>query len=115
MHDPGRVLADVAVMLADGGEAIGDLAVLRDQPEVFGAVASVPTAWRVLDSIDEQLLGELRQARAGRARAWLMRAEAGRGLPSCFAGGRAIWGLVIDVDANLITTHSQKGEHGREL
>ncbi len=30
-HDPGRVLVDVAVMLADGGEAISDLAVLRQQ------------------------------------------------------------------------------------
>jgi glycine cleavage system aminomethyltransferase T len=30
-------------MLADGGEAIADLAVLRDQKEVFGPVASTPT------------------------------------------------------------------------
>jgi hypothetical protein len=28
-HDPGRALVDVAVMLADGGEAISDLAVSR--------------------------------------------------------------------------------------
>ncbi len=42
-HDPGRVPTDGAVMLADGGEAITDLAVLRDQPDVFGAVASLPT------------------------------------------------------------------------
>jgi hypothetical protein len=47
-HDPGRVAVDLAVMLADGGEAIRDLAVLRDQHEVFGSVASTPTAWRVL-------------------------------------------------------------------
>jgi thioesterase domain-containing protein len=46
-HDPGRVAVDVAVMLADGGEAIADLAVLRDQPGVFGPVASTPTAWRL--------------------------------------------------------------------
>src|SRR5918995_4170730 len=45
-HDPGRVLADVAVLLADGGQAISDLAVLRDQPALFGPVASTPTAWR---------------------------------------------------------------------
>ena len=109
VHDPGRVLTDVAVMLADGGEAIGDLAVLRDQPDVFGPVASVPTAWRVLDSIDERLLGELRQARArARERAWMLRCEAGRGLPTCFAGGRTIPGLVMDLDATLITTHSEK-------
>jgi len=47
-----RVLVDLAVMLSDGGEAISDLAVLRDQPDLFGPVASTATAWRVLDSID---------------------------------------------------------------
>jgi hypothetical protein len=44
-HEPGRVLVDLAVMLADGGEAISDLAVLREQAPVFGAVASTATAW----------------------------------------------------------------------
>jgi hypothetical protein len=39
-HDPGRVAADLAVMLASGGESISDLAVLRDQSELFGPVAS---------------------------------------------------------------------------
>ena len=43
VHDRGRVLADVAVMLADGGEAIADLDVLRHQSQVLGAVASPPT------------------------------------------------------------------------
>ena len=52
-HAPGRVLTDLAVMLADGGEAITDLAVLRDQPGLFGPVASTATAWRVLDSVDD--------------------------------------------------------------
>ena len=71
-HGPGRVLVDVAVMLADGGEAISDLAVLRDQPELFGPVASTPTAWRVLQSVDAAGLDRLRAARAvARERAWL--------------------------------------------
>lgn len=43
-YDPGRVLADLAVLLADGGETISDLGVLRDQPDVFGQVASTATA-----------------------------------------------------------------------
>jgi len=47
-HDPGRVLTDLAVLLADGGRSISDLAVLRDQPTLFGPVASTATAWRVL-------------------------------------------------------------------
>ncbi|WP_405061457.1 IS1380 family transposase [Kribbella sp. NBC_01505] len=108
-HDPGRVLVDVAVMLADGGVAISDLAVLRDQPDLFGPVASTATAWRVLDSIDAGVLGRLRQARAvARERAWLARAELGRELPAATAGGRVLPGLVIDVDASLVTCHSEK-------
>ena len=43
-HDPGRTATDLAVMLAAGGEAIADLAVLRDRAEVFGSAASAPTA-----------------------------------------------------------------------
>jgi Transposase DDE domain group 1 len=61
-HDPGCVFTDLAVMLADGGEAISDLAVLRDQPTVFGPVASTATAWRVLDAVDDAALGRVRDA-----------------------------------------------------
>src|SRR4030095_6041008 len=50
-HDPGRVLVDVAVMLADGGECISDIATLADQGEVFGPVASDSTCWRGLHSV----------------------------------------------------------------
>ena len=63
-HDPGRIAVDVAVMIADGGEAISDLAVLRDQPGLFGSVASDPTAWRLLSIMDGQALDRLRTARA---------------------------------------------------
>lgn len=45
-HDPRRVVMDLAVMLADGGEAISELAVLREQGGVFRSVASTATAWR---------------------------------------------------------------------
>jgi hypothetical protein len=108
-HDPGRVLVDLAVMLADGGEAISDLAVLREQAGVFGAVASTATAWRVLDGVDEQSVNRLRAARAAaRERAWLARAELGRELPASRAGGRSWPGLVLDVDATLVEAHSEK-------
>jgi Transposase DDE domain group 1 len=108
-HDPGRVLADVAVMLADGGEAISDLGVLRDQPQLFGPVASTATAWRVLDGVDESALDRVRAARAvARERAWLLRAEAGRDIPASRAGGRDWPGLVLDVDATLVDCHSDK-------
>jgi hypothetical protein len=82
-HDLGRVLTGLAVMLvADGEETISDLAVLREQADLFGAVASTATAWRVLARIDVQALSGLRAARAAaRERAWLARAELGRTIP----------------------------------
>jgi hypothetical protein len=70
-HDPGRIAVDLAVMLADGGEVITDLAVLRDQSGLFGPVASDPTVWRLLAGLDEPMLAELRAARtAARQVAW---------------------------------------------
>ncbi len=111
-HGPGRVLTDLAVMLADGGEAISDLAVLREQPTLFGPVASTPTAWRVLAGIDADQLAGMRAARAAaRERAWLARGELrgpDQALPQVQAGGRTWPGLVIDIDATLVTCHSEK-------
>jgi hypothetical protein len=83
-HAPGRVLTDLAVLLADGGEAISDLAALRHQPDLFGPVASTATAWRVLDGIGAAALDAVKQARAhAREQAWLLRAprRAGRSRP----------------------------------
>ncbi|WP_443069307.1 IS1380 family transposase [Streptomyces sp. NBC_01362] len=108
-HDPGRTATDLAVMLADGGEAIADLAVLRDQGEVFGPVASTPTAWQLLADIDGAVLASLRAARASaREVAWMQAAETGQGIPAVQAGGRELPGLVLDLDATLITCHSEK-------
>ncbi|MBT2507503.1 transposase [Streptomyces sp. ISL-98] len=110
-HDPGRLATDLAVMLADGGEAITDLAVLRDQGEVFGQVASTPTAWRLLADVDEGVLDRLRSARAqAREVAWLQAAETRSGIPAVKAGGRELPGLVLDIDATLITCHSEKDQ-----
>jgi hypothetical protein len=108
-HQPGRVAVDVAVMLADGGEAITDVAVLRGVPELFGAVASGATVWRVLDAIDDTRLARLRGARAvARELAWAQRVETDGGLPAPMAGGRMVPGLVIDIDASIVITHSEK-------
>ena len=79
-HEPGRVAVDLAVLLADGGEAIADLAVLRDQAALFGPVASDPTAWRLLSQLDATMLTELRAARAhAREVAWAQHTDTGRG------------------------------------
>ena len=94
-HDRGRVLVDLAVMLADGGKAISDLCALRDQPALFGEVASLPTAWRTLEAIDTDALTAIAQARAAaRARAWAAGADPG-------------W-YVLDFDATLVHSHSEK-------
>ena len=50
-HDPGRVIRDLAVMLADGGEALTDLGGIREQAALFGAVASDSTAYRAIERI----------------------------------------------------------------
>jgi hypothetical protein len=73
-HLDAAVLRELAVLLADGGDCLSDLAVLGDQPELFGPVASTPTAWRVGErtASDPDGLARLRAARAhARARAWV--------------------------------------------
>lgn len=94
-HDPGVVLAHLAVSLADGGDCLADIAVLRNQPELFGMVASDPTVFRVLDSIHADGLRNIAAARA-RARAVV------------WAAGAAPGEVVIDIDGTLIDAHSEK-------
>jgi hypothetical protein len=95
VHDRGRLLVDVAVMLADGGTCVSDLAALRAQPELFGEVASVPTAWRVIGGIDADTLAEIEGARAAARRvAWEAGADPGF--------------YVLDLDATLVGSHSEK-------
>ena len=62
-HDPGRVLVDMAVAVADGARTISDVAVLEHQPVLFGPVASDSTCWRLLDRVDTQALAERHCAR----------------------------------------------------
>ena len=94
-HDPGRVLRDVAVMLADGGDCVTDLDAYRGQERLFGEKASETTTHRVLKSVDEQLLARVRAARAqARARVW-------------DAGARPET-ITLDIDATLVTAHSDK-------
>lgn len=96
-HDPGRVISDLAVMLADGGECVCDLGAVREQGALFGEVASDSTAFRTIDRIAHTpgMLDGLRSAHAqARERFWEL----------CGAPDR----LTVDVDATLITSHSEK-------
>ena len=102
-RDSGRVIRDLAVMLADGGECVSDLGAVRDQETLFGPVASDSTAFRTVDrAASEQLLGELRAAHAkARERFWKLNGAPER--------------LTIDVDATLISAHSEKEQAAGNL
>jgi len=94
-HDPGTTLAHLAVMLADGGDCMSDLAVLRNQPGLFGPVASDPTAWRTVTGMSLDAFAGIEVARAeARARVW--------------AAGAAPATVTLDFDATLVTAHSEK-------
>jgi hypothetical protein len=68
-HDPGRVVRDLAVMLADGGDCLADLRAMRDQQMLFGPVASYATAFRVVTiASDPALVGRCGPLARGRAR-----------------------------------------------
>jgi hypothetical protein len=98
VHFPGSVLSDLAVAIADGADSISDLKSLRDEPGLFGPVASTPTAWRVLDRVSEAHLPRLRAGRAAaRAAAW----KAG-------AGPDLTGELYLDLDATIVIAHSDK-------
>jgi len=96
-HDRGRVIRDLAVMLADGGDCLADLRAVGDQAVLFGSTASPLTAFRVIDRIafTPGLLEALADAHArARARVWELAGAPER--------------LTIDLDATLISSHSEK-------
>jgi len=89
------VFCDLAVVLADGGRCVSDLVALGSQPALFGSVASVSTARRVVLSIGAAELDRLRSARAqARGRAW--------------AKGAGPAEVILDFDATPVTAHSDK-------
>jgi Transposase DDE domain group 1 len=70
-HRPGRTMAQMVLALADGATALSDIAVLRNQPALTGAVASDPTVWRTFDAVGPAELRGIATARAAaRERAW---------------------------------------------
>ena len=110
VHDRGRVLADVAVMLADGGEAIGDIDVLRHQASVLGPVASAPTVWRALDEVTPARLKRIQAARARvRRHVWSQVLDKQGAIPASRVAGSDLGEVVVlDVDATIVIAHSEK-------
>jgi hypothetical protein len=107
VHDPGKVLLDVAMAVALGGDCLGDVAAVRAQPAVFGAVASDPTVSRLFAALAadvEDAVAAIREVRArARAAVWSRRRPLG-GTPGRRLGGQ----VIIDIDATLVTAHSDK-------
>ncbi len=110
-HDRGRVLADLACAIADGGEAISDLRVIGDQGELFGPVASVPTVWRALSEVaagGATATGRVTAAvNAARRAAWAGIAARHGQLPGIRIADKVLNGVTcIRLDASVVTCHS---------
>lgn len=107
VHDPGKVLLDLAITLALGGDALCDLATVRAEPEIYGRVASDPTVSRLIALLaadSNRALAALDKARqAARETAWGLAGEHAPDADICPDAP-----LVIDLDATLITAHSEK-------
>src|SRR5215212_10860277 len=107
VHDPAKVVLDLAVTLALGGDCLADIALLRAEPGVYGLVASDPTVSRTIGGLAADApaaLKAINNARAtARAAVWAL---AGGHAPDHAADAAAP--LVIDIDATLVTSHSEK-------
>jgi hypothetical protein len=104
VHDPGKIVADLAVAVALGGDCLADVGLLRAEPDLFGPVASDPVVSRLVTRLAAdapRALKAIRAARAGaRERAWSLAGDAAPG-----AGGRLV---TMDIDATLVTAFSEK-------
>jgi len=104
VHDPGKILTDLVMALALGGDCLADIAVLRAQPELCGPVASDPVVSRLISALAADLPAALRAIRKARAaareRAWALAADHAPG-----ADGSLI---PVDIDATIVTAHSEK-------
>jgi hypothetical protein len=107
VHDPAKIVLDLAVTLALGGDCLADIAVLRAEPDLYGPVASDPTVSRVIDRLADEPVTALRAINtaraAARARAWEL--AGGHAPDHRIDAGNP---LTVDVDATLVTAHSEK-------
>jgi hypothetical protein len=53
VHDPGKIVLDlaVAVAVALGGDCLADVSAVRAQPTLFGPVASDPVVSRLVSTL----------------------------------------------------------------
>ena len=105
--DPGKIVADLAVSLALGGDCLADISTLREHAGVFGQVPSDPTVSRLIATLAADapaVLTAIDNARAqARTAAW---AHAGPAAPDHDITAQNP--IIIDLDATLVTAHSEK-------
>ncbi|MGB4777155.1 IS1380 family transposase [Microbacterium sp.] len=107
VHDPGKIVGDLAIALALGGDAMSDLATVRAEPGIYGRVASDPTVSRLVTALAEDADNAVAAISAARAAARAVAWErAGQHAPD--AAVTPDRPVVIDLDATLITAHSEK-------
>ena len=100
----------MAVAIVLGATSMSDIAVLAHQELVLGAAPSDTTVRRTLELADPATLGKIARVRAKvRAHVWSLAAATPAGFPWLAVAGKLLAGwLVIDLDATLITAHSEK-------
>jgi DDE family transposase len=104
VHDPGKILTDLVMTLALGGDCLADVAVLRAQPELAGPVASDPVISRLVAGLAAEgprALRAIRSARAAaRERAWALAGDRAPGAEGSL--------IPVDIDATIVLAHSEK-------
>jgi hypothetical protein len=112
VHDRGRVMADLACVIADGAEVISDFRVMADQRELFGLAASVPTCWRVLSEIAAggRALPRITAAvNAARRQAWQAMVARHGAIPGIAIADKTLEQVTcIRLDASVVAAHSDK-------
>jgi hypothetical protein len=108
--DRGVALVSMAVTIVLGATSMNDIALLAHQEPVFGAAPSDTTVRRTLELADPATLDKIARVRAKvRAHVWSLIAARPAGFPWLAIAGKLLAGwLVIDMDATLITAHSDK-------
>src|SRR5713101_5577436 len=108
--DRGVALVSMAVAIVLGATSLNDIALLAHQEPVFGSAPSDTTVRRTLELADPRTLDKIARVRARvRAHVWSLIAATPAGFPWLAIAGKLLDGwLVIDLDATLITAHSDK-------
>jgi hypothetical protein len=103
VHDPGKILLDLALAVALGGDCLADVGMLRAEPAVFGPVASDPTVSRLIDTLaagGHRALNAIRSARSQvRQHVWKLARQ---------TAPDATGSVTVDLDGVLVISHSDK-------